>query len=147
MTTSIRKPIVVALVALFVLLLGSTASAVEYVLVTAKDKSAAKAMTKEDVNNIYTGKTKTWGGTSNQVWLIMPKSDSSELQWLCESVLGIAPGVFMRLSLENTFRGRINRPIMARDSADAVKLVGSKAGAVTVIPRSALTGDLKIVYP
>lgn len=102
---------------------------------------AADSLTAGALKDIYTGKTKYWGGGQNIVIGVLPDKSDAVLQEVCDMNSSSFKTFWQRLA----FSGRGQEPKKANDAAGLVALVAATKGAIALVPADTdLTGVKKI---
>ncbi len=129
MRTPVIRPLLAGLIACAVLASRGAAGAPPFVVLCNKAKDV-KALTKAEVQKVFSGGTKQWsGGAIVQVGII--PGEAPETQYLA-SLFDTTPRALLQRLQEQVFKGEMKRPVVLRSSADCAALARSSAGAVCI---------------
>ena len=102
-------------------------------LVIAHESAPITRISKDELKNIFTGKTKYWEGGEAIVIIYVDKVADEVLQSAC----GMNSSAFKTFWQRLAFSGRATPPKKADDVAGAIALVKSTKGAIAVVPGNA----------
>jgi len=129
-------------VGLIVAVLGlgaNRALALDGAVVIANSSIAADSLSADALKDIYTGKTKYWGGGQAVIIVVLPDKTDAALQQAC----GMDTSSFKTFWQRLAFSGRGQEPKKAADAAALVALVASTKGAIAIVPADAALDGVK----
>jgi hypothetical protein len=95
-------------------------------------KNTTAQVDREDVKNLFTGKTKTWKGGLEVVPILAP-TGSAELKWLCEDVMGATVELVLSKIKQQVFKGEMKKPPVANSAQECIAAVDKEAGGICVV--------------
>lgn len=116
------------------LLIGTAVSNDAVVVVT--EAAETETLTRKEAKQLFTARQRTFANGA-QVRLMVPKTDSAEMAWLSEQVLGLSPSVYQRFLAEQAYRQGSRPPPVLETPADAVSAAQALDGntsLLTVVP-------------
>jgi ABC-type phosphate transport system substrate-binding protein len=99
-------------------------------------KNGAAKISKAEVKNVFTGRTKTWSDVG-VVTVVLGPEDSPQLAWLADKVFQVAPKTMLTKIKQEVFKGEMKKPITAASPAEALEAVRNNPGAIAVVPADA----------
>ena len=115
------------------------ALALDGAVVIANSSIAADSLSADALKDIYTGKTKYWGGGQAVIIVVLPDKTDAALQQAC----GMDTSSFKTFWQRLAFSGRGQEPKKAADAAALVALVASTKGAIAIVPADAALDGVK----
>ena len=116
------------------LLIGTAVSNDAVVVVT--EAAETETLTRKEAKQLFTARKRTFAN-GTRVQLMVPKTDSAEMTWLSEQVLGLSPSVYQRFLAEQAYRQGSTPPPVLETPADAVSAAQALDGntsLLTVVP-------------
>jgi ABC-type phosphate transport system substrate-binding protein len=109
---------------------GTRAAADGYVMICNAHLKVS-TLSKADVKALYTGKSKTLGGSAVLV-VVRPESDAPFTEFV-DHVFGIPTKTLLSKIQQEVFKGEMTKPIKAASDDDVVQHVGSELGTIGVV--------------
>jgi hypothetical protein len=95
-------------------------------------KNPTAQVGREDVKSLFTGKTRSWKGGLEVVPILAP-SDSAELKWLCEDVMGATVELVLSKIKQQIFKGEMKKPPVAGSAQECIAAVEKEPGGICVV--------------
>ena len=116
-------------------LLWTAANAGEPV-VAATDRRHRDDVQRKEAKQFFTGRRDSFAN-GVQVELLLPPSESEEMTWLADSVLGLSPTIYQRYLAEQAYRRGVAPPATLQSPADALSAAEAQSpgtSVLTVVP-------------
>ena len=143
-----RRPITAWRIALCACLLALWASTADAgFLIVRNAKNATAKLPRGSVKGVFSGKTKAWPD-GETIILVIGTEDSPAMQWLADSMLGVAAKTYLSKIKQDVFKGDLPKPLSANDDAATIKRVQSGPGVVGLVSDAAaksLPADVQII--
>ncbi|HET7503834.1 MAG TPA: hypothetical protein VFK02_22590 [Kofleriaceae bacterium] len=94
-------------------------------------KANAKTLSRAEVKALYTGKSKTLGGSAVIV-VVRPESDAPFTQFV-DQVFGIPTKTLLSKIQQEVFKGEMTKPLKAASDDEVIQHVGAAAGNLGVV--------------
>jgi hypothetical protein len=122
-------------VSLAVLLGASGLARADFLFLKNAKNDTAQA-SRDDLKNIYTGRTKAWKN-GMEVTIILNAPGTPELKWLAEKVVGATEDVLVAKIKQEVFKGEMKKPEMAASADECLAALKKADGGVCVVDAEA----------